>query len=136
MKEKAIRKTQSKTQIRMNALEQLKEARKEYKDVEWKSSGYAYTKLVDLDDEYLLNVMRTVSKSLDVLRNFPGVKEFQYYNNVKITDYKKWLKTEYLYRKEVKKEFYKNMSRREDEEIDRQYTYYRDKYILELDDIF
>ena len=82
-------------------LQQLELNRKEYINIKWKSSNGVSTRLIDVDDDYLLNIIRSVSKSLTVAEHFPQVKEFQEYNGIKYTDYQKYLQNEYLYREEL-----------------------------------
>lgn len=79
-------------------LQELENAREEYKNVEWKSSGNVTIRLWNIDDSYLMNIMRSVSKSLTLAKDFPNVVEFQSYNDVAYTDWVRFLSTEYDYR--------------------------------------
>jgi hypothetical protein len=87
-------------------LRQLELKRKEYINIRWKSSSNVYICIVDVDDNYLLNIMRSVSKSLVVANHFPQVEEFQEYEGVTYSDWQKILLNEYLYREALVEQRY------------------------------
>lgn len=112
----------------MKKLDVLKTKRIEYSTVCWKSSGGVKTRIWDVDDNYLLNIMRSVSKSLTLYKDFPTA-EFSEYNGVKYTEWQRYLMNEYLYRQEVVEQRYREYL---DNEIYvqsvRDRDYYDDKY--------
>lgn len=91
-------------------LEALEAQRKEYTHVRWKSSGGASTRIVNVDDNYLRNIMRSVSKSLVLASHYPLVDEFQSYESVKYTDWQRYLQNEYLYRDALVEKRYNDFS--------------------------
>jgi len=113
----------------MNKLQELELKRKEYVNIKWKSSSGISTRIIDLDDSYLMNVMKSISKSLVLANHFPVVKEFQSYDKVKYTDYQKYLQTEYLYRQELVEARYKEyIDQQIYEQSQRDLQYYDDRY--------
>ena len=110
-------------------LETYNANRLEYINVAWVSKNNVSTKITNLDDQYLLNVMRSVSKSLVLAEHFPEVVEFQSYEGVTYKDWQKYLTNEYLYRSEVMKKQYNDyIDQQIYEQSARDRAYYDDMY--------
>lgn len=80
-------------------LELLLEERAEYFDIQWLSSTGVYTRIVEMSDEYLLNVLSKVWQKSVKARELTYVKEFQCWNNVTYNAWVRYFYNEYLYRK-------------------------------------
>jgi hypothetical protein len=109
---------------------QYKAKRDLYKNVVWLSNGGKKTLISNIEDDYLLNILRKVNEKLTLAERYPQVNEFQEYEGV---TYKKWssyLYNEYLYRKEEDE----IIMAKEDLEIEYEYQLKteRDDYMYDL----
>lgn len=71
-----------------------------YKNINWLSSNGKKTTINNLDDDYLLNILRKVNEKLTLAERYPFIKEFQEYEGVAYKEWSSYLYNEYLYRKE------------------------------------
>lgn len=85
----------------MEKLRKLKEERRSYMQLSWESKNGVSTRIIDLTDDHLINVLRNVGQKLYLAEKFPKVVEFQEYNNVSYKTYADALYSEYLYREAI-----------------------------------
>ena len=81
-----------------STLSELNKLRQQHKNITWLSSSGICTPITKLSDDYLLNVMRSVGSKIALLKLYPGIPEFETYNNVRYSEYRIFLMNEYLYR--------------------------------------
>ena len=80
------------------SLHQLQLNRMVYKDVKWLSSHNRYTRIWEMEDSYLLNVMKNVAASLVASKTFPLIEDFKSYNGTSYHNYAQFLENEFLFR--------------------------------------
>jgi hypothetical protein len=85
----------------MYNIKELELKRREYANVKWKSANSVKVRITEIDDSHLINIMRSVSKSLTLAEHFPLVKEFQEYEGILYSQWVMYLQNEYTYRETV-----------------------------------
>ena len=80
-------------------IKRLTEDREEYLDYVWVSSTGVRTKVIEMTNDYLLNVLRKVAQKSVLAQQLKYVEEFQMYEGKYYSEWCKALYTEYLYRK-------------------------------------
>jgi len=93
----------------MSALSSLESKRVAYANVAWLSSSGIATRIIDMEDDYLVNVLRIVAGKAQVAEKYPLVQEFQKYNGIAYSNYANCLYNEYVYRKTVEAMRIENM---------------------------
>ena len=90
--------------MKMQELEEIqkqykraKELQKEYAHIKWSSSNHSI-KIIDMDDNYLVNALRKVAEKEWIAGRYPQVKEFQTYNGLAYKSYGKIFYAEYKLR--------------------------------------
>ena len=78
----------------------LREEREEYNKVEWISSRGARTKIINMSNEYLLNVLKTTCNKSIIAEQLQYVEEFQSYEGYTYCTWVRYFYNEYLYRKQ------------------------------------
>jgi hypothetical protein len=79
---------------------QYKAKRDLYKNVVWLSNSGKKTLISDIEDDYLLNILRKLNEKLTLAERYPEINEFQEYEGVTYKQWSSYLYNEYLYRKE------------------------------------
>ena len=80
-------------------IKHLLEELEEYKDIEWVSSSNVRTKIVDMSDDYLLNVLKKVAIKAIVAQTLEYVEEVQMYEGQTYSTWVRYFYSQYLYRK-------------------------------------
>ena len=79
----------------------LTSAREEYSHICWESKNGRLTKITDLEDSHLINIIKSVGTSAMLAEHLPQVEELKSYNGIPYTLWREYLINEYLYRAEV-----------------------------------
>lgn len=106
---------------------ELKDLRKTYSNVEWMSTGGKSSKIVEMDSDYLTNVLSIVHSKNMLAKAYPLVDSFQQWNNI---SYSKWCEiiyTELQYRDESSYEEYLDNEMYKSMQHDKKY-YEDDRY--------
>lgn len=116
-------------------LQQLQLNRDIYKNVEWLGAHNTKTRVWEMEDSHLLNVMKKVANSINTNKLFPLIEDFKTYNDVSYHNWAQFLYNEFLFREEALKKQYEE---HQDIEMFRKSELYRDYYgsYGELDDCF
>ena len=80
-------------------INRLLEERVEYSKVEWLSSNGVSTPIVNMTNDYLLNVLRKVTEKNIIACQLEYVEEFQKYQGLTYSNWVRFFYNEYLYRK-------------------------------------
>lgn len=97
---------------------ELSRKREGYKNLTWLSTSGKSTKIVQMEDDYLLNVLRKCHEKLQLSNSYPFIEEFKSWNNICYKTYTECLSNEYQWRQV---------------NIDNEYTEYLNYQILEQD---
>ena len=73
--------------------------REVHKVVYWTGSRGSTKRIWDMEDSYILNVIKSIHTSLIRARDLPFITEFQEYEGVKYETWLKWFTNEYQFRK-------------------------------------
>jgi aspartyl/asparaginyl-tRNA synthetase len=106
-------------------LEELNSKREEYRQVEWESAKGDKTRVINIDNDYLLNIIRKVHEKIQVAKAYPLITEFQSYNDISYEEWSAILYNEYLWREENLEKEYNDYL---DLEIQMQTKYDRDYF--------
>lgn len=77
----------------------LLEEQEEYKNVVWLSSTGIETKITEMTNDYLINVLRKVAEKSLIANTLQYVEELQTYQGITYSTWLRWLYSQYLYRK-------------------------------------
>lgn len=121
--------------IKKLTLRELNNKREEYRQVEWESSKGNRIRVIDIDNDYLLNIIRKVYEKIQVAKAYPLIEEFQFYNNISYEEWSAILYNEYLWRQEYLEKEYNDYLDLEMQMQDRYDNYYYGSY-GELGDCF
>lgn len=114
--------------IKKLTLRELNGKREEYRQVEWVSSKGTSTKVIDIDNDYLLNIIRKVHEKIQVAKAYPLITEFQTYNDISYREWSAILYNEYLWRQEYLEKEYNDYLDLEMQMQDRYDNYYYGTY--------
>lgn len=86
-----------------NSLKELEIKREKYSLVEWKSSsnkegGAKLTLITEMEDSYLLNVLKIVYEKLQLSNAYPFIEEYKSYCDISYINWEAILINEYKYR--------------------------------------
>lgn len=108
------------------SLHQLQLNRMVYKDVKWLSSHNKTTRIWEMEDSHLINVMKNVAASLVASKTFPLIEDFKTYNGTSYHNYAQFLYNEFLFREAALEKQYMEYQIQEQHQRDR--DYYDDRY--------
>lgn len=108
------------------SLNRLQQNRMVYKDVKWLSTHNISTRIWEMEDSHLLNVMKNVANPINTSKLFPLIEDFKTYNDVSYHNWAQFLYNEFLFREAALEKQYMEYEIQEQHKRDR--DYYDDKY--------
>ena len=106
-------------------LQQLQVNRNVYKNVEWLGAHNTKTKMWEMEDSHLLNVIKNVGNSINTSELFPLIEDLKTYNDVSYHNWAQFLYNEFLFRERALEKQYENHL---EEEIFRQNKFDNEYY--------
>lgn len=107
------------------SLEQLQLNRDIYKNVKWLGAHNKRTRVWEMEDSHLLNVIKNVGNSINTSKLFPLIEDFKRYDDISYHNWAQFLYNEFLFREAALEKQYENHL---EEEIFRQNKFNNDYY--------
>lgn len=106
------------------SLDILQDNRLEYRDVTWLAPNNCSIKLWEVEDDYLLHLMKLVSAAITTRDLFPLVEELKSWNGVSYFHWAIFLYNEFLFREKALEKQYEDYSIKQDSSLDFSDYYY------------
>lgn len=94
-------KSENNSYTNTKSFRQLTAYREEYSHICWESKNGRLTKITDLEDSHLINIIKSVGTSAMLAEHLPQVEELKSYNGIPYTLWREYLINEYLWRNEI-----------------------------------
>lgn len=94
-------KSENNSYTNTKSFRQLTAYREEYSHICWESKNGRLTKITDLEDSHLINIIKSVGTSAMLAEYLPQVEELKSYNGIPYTLWREYLINEYLWRNEI-----------------------------------